>query len=238
MSSNNLNDSKSHVHELFETIAPKYDMMNDLMSFGLHKVWRKKTMKKMNVQKGQTALDLCCGTCDWTIDLAKASETGHIIGLDFSEQMLEVGRQKVAEAGLNKQIKLVQGNAMELPFEDNSFDYVTIGFGLRNVPDYEQVVAEMLRVVKPGGQIVCLEMSKPQQQPFKSIYYFYFEKMVPLLGKMFAKQFAAYKWLPDSLKLFMDAKELRQLFEKVGAVNVVVKNFFWGIAALHIGRKS
>ncbi|HIW31817.1 MAG TPA: demethylmenaquinone methyltransferase [Candidatus Paenibacillus intestinavium] len=238
MISNNLNDPKSHVHDLFETIAPKYDMMNDLMSFGQHKVWRKKTMKIMNMQRGQTALDLCCGTCDWTIDLAKASESGHITGLDFSEQMLAVGRQKVAEAGLGQQITLVQGNAMELPFEDHSFDYVTIGFGLRNVPDYEQVVAEMLRVVKPGGQIVCLEMSKPQAQPFKFMYYLYFEKMVPLLGKMFAKQFAAYKWLPDSLKLFMDAKELRQLFEKVGAVNVFVKNFFWGVAALHIGSKN
>lgn len=229
---------KSHVHDLFENIAPKYDMMNDLMSFKLHKVWRKKTMKIMGMKKGETALDLCCGTCDWTIDLAKASDGGHITGLDFSEQMLAVGRTKVQEANLNKQITLVQGNAMELPFEDNSFHYVTIGFGLRNVPDYEQVLSEMLRVVKPGGKIVCLEMSKPQAQPFKSIYYIYFEKIVPLLGKMFAKQFSAYKWLPDSLKLFLDAKELKQLYEKVGATNVFVKNFFWGIAALHIGSKN
>lgn len=237
MSSNSMNESKSHVHDLFENIAPKYDKMNDIMSFKQHKVWRKKTMKIMDVKPGQTALDLCCGTCDWTIDLAKASGTGKITGLDFSEQMLAVGKRKVAEAGLDHQIQLVQGNAMDLPFEDNSFDYVTIGFGLRNVPDYKQVVSEMLRVVKPGGKIVCLEMSKPQMQPFKSIYYFYFEKIVPLLGKAFAKQFAAYKWLPDSLQLFLDAKELKALFEQVGAKKVMVKNFFLGIAALHIGHK-
>lgn len=238
MSNNQNPEDKSHVHDLFENIAPKYDMMNDLMSFKQHKVWRKKTMKKMAIKKGQTALDLCCGTCDWTIDLAKASESGHITGLDFSEQMLAVGRKKIKEEGLDQQITLVQGDAMSLPFENDSFDFVTIGFGLRNVPNYEQVVSEMLRVVKPGGKIVCLEMSKPQAQPFKSIYYFYFNKMVPLLGKMFAKQFAAYKWLPDSLKLFLDAKELKQLFEKVGAKDVFVQNFFWGIAALHIGQKK
>ena len=238
MSSNSMQDSKSHVHDLFENIAPKYDKMNDIMSFKQHKVWRKKTMKLMNVQPGQTALDLCCGTCDWTIDLAKASQTGKITGLDFSEQMLAVGKRKVQAAGLNKQVELVQGNAMELPFADNSFDFVTIGFGLRNVPDYKQVVSEMLRVVKPGGRIVCLDMSKPQVQPFKSIYYFYFEKIVPLLGKAFAKQFAAYKWLPDSLQLYLDARELKELFEETGAKDVYVKNFFLGIAALHIGRKE
>jgi len=238
MSSNSMQDSKSHVHDLFENIAPKYDKMNDIMSFKQHKVWRKKTMKLMNVQPGQTALDLCCGTCDWTIDLAKASQTGKITGLDFSEQMLAVGKRKVQAAGLNKQVELVQGNAMELPFADNSFDFVTIGFGLRNVPDYKQVVSEMLRVVKPGGKIVCLDMSKPQVQPFKSIYYFYFEKIVPLLGKAFAKQFAAYKWLPDSLQLYLDARELKELFEETGAKDVYVKNFFLGIAALHIGRKE
>ncbi|MFC6332286.1 demethylmenaquinone methyltransferase [Paenibacillus septentrionalis] len=237
MSSNSMQNSKSHVHDLFENIAPKYDRMNDIMSFRRHKAWRKKTMQIMDVKEGQNALDLCCGTCDWTIDLAKASRTGKIVGLDFSEQMLAVGKKKIAAEGLTNQIELVQGNAMELPFADNSFDFVTIGFGLRNVPDYKQVVSEMLRVVKPGGKIVCLDMSKPQLQPFKSIYYVYFDKIVPLLGKAFAKQFSAYKWLPDSLQLFLDAKELKALFEEVGAKHVYVKNFFLGIAALHIGQK-
>lgn len=118
-------NSKSHVHALFETIAPKYDFMNDVISFRRHKAWRKYTMYKMNVQKGQNALDICCGTADWTIDLARASETGHIIGLDFSQNMLNVGAEKVAREALGRQIELVQGNAMNLPYEDNTFDYVT-----------------------------------------------------------------------------------------------------------------
>lgn len=139
------------VHAVFESIAPKYDMMNDLLSFRRHKAWRKFTMAKMNMSPGDTALDLCCGTCDWTISMAEASG-GPIIGLDFSERMLEFGRRKVKERGLESRITLVQGNAMELPFDDNRFDYVTIGFGLRNVPDIHQVLREMRRVVKPGGR--------------------------------------------------------------------------------------
>src|SRR5690606_34721203 len=122
-------------------------------------------MRKMNVQPGETAIDLCCGTCDWTISLAEASGTGKIIGLDFSENMLEFGRQKVERIGLSASIELVHGNAMELPFADAQFDYATIGFGLRNVPDYAKVISEMRRVVKPGGQVVCLELSKPIWQP-------------------------------------------------------------------------
>ncbi|GGG57644.1 demethylmenaquinone methyltransferase [Paenibacillus radicis (ex Gao et al. 2016)] len=231
-------DSKQHVHAVFESIAPKYDLMNDLLSMRRHKAWRKFTMKKMNVQPGQTALDLCCGTCDWTIALAKASGSGQITGLDFSQNMLDVGAAKIKEENLERQIKLVQGNAMELPFEDNSFDYVTIGFGLRNVPNYLQVLKEMERVVKPGGQVVCLELSKPGWQPFKAVYYLYFQQILPLLGKLVAKRFKEYKWLPDSLKQFLDLKQLSELFQKAGLHNVKAYALFGGVAALHIGKKE
>ncbi|GLX68981.1 demethylmenaquinone methyltransferase [Paenibacillus glycanilyticus] len=237
-SSNSGSSSKEHVHALFENIAPKYDMMNDVLSFRRHKAWRKFTMRKMNVQPGQTALDLCCGTCDWTIALAKASGTGNISGLDFSQNMLDVGAVKVKNEGLKEQITLVQGNAMELPFADNSFDYVTIGFGLRNVPDYLQVLKEMERVVKPGGLVVCLELSKPMWQPFKGMYYLYFERMLPMIGKWVAKRFDEYKWLPDSLKLFPDAKQLSDLFRQAGLRDVQAFPLTGGIAALHIGTKE
>ncbi|REK77255.1 demethylmenaquinone methyltransferase [Paenibacillus paeoniae] len=231
-------NSKNHVHGLFETIAPKYDLMNDIISFRRHKAWRKYTMERMNVQHGQSALDICCGTCDWTIDLAKASGTGRIVGLDFSQNMLDVGEKKVKKLGLNDQIELVQGNAMSLPFEDNSFDYVTVGFGLRNVPDYLQVLKEMKRVVKPGGQVVCLELSKPTWQPFKSIYYFYFERIMPWFGKLVAGRFKEYQWLPDSLKLFPDSKQLTELYRQADMKEVDVRLFFGGIAALHRGMKG
>jgi demethylmenaquinone methyltransferase/2-methoxy-6-polyprenyl-1,4-benzoquinol methylase len=231
-------NSKSHVHGVFERIAPKYDLMNDLISFRRHKAWRKFTMKKMNVSQGQTALDLCCGTCDWTIALADASGKGQIVGLDFSQNMLDFGAIKIDKLGLNKQIKLVQGNAMSLPFEDNSFDFVTIGFGLRNVPDYLQVLKEMRRVVKPGGQVVCLEVSKPTWQPFKAMYNLYFERILPLMGKLIAKSFQEYKWLPESLKLFPGRQQLVELFEEAGLKQVKAYPLTGGVAALHMGTKE
>ncbi|MFC0335486.1 demethylmenaquinone methyltransferase [Paenibacillus sepulcri] len=232
------NSKETHVHAVFESIAPKYDLMNDLLSFRRHKAWRSFTMRKMNVKPGATAVDLCCGTCDWTIALARASGTGKMFGLDFSRNMLDVGQQKVDRESLDNQISLVQGNAMELPFEDNRFDYATIGFGLRNVPDLVQVLKEMQRVVKPGGQVVCLELSKPVWQPFKSIYYFYFERILPNLGKLFAKRYEQYKWLPESLKAFPDQNQLAAVYREIGLRDVRAYPLTGGIAALHIGTKG
>ncbi|MBN2984313.1 demethylmenaquinone methyltransferase [Cohnella algarum] len=229
---------QNHVHSVFESIAPQYDRMNDILSFRRHKSWRKFTMRKLALKPGETSLDLCCGTCDWTIALAQASGTGRTVGLDFSNNMLEIGRAKVKKLGLDKQIELIQGNAMSLPFPDDSFDYVTIGFGLRNVPDYMQVLKEMRRVVKPGGKIVCLELSKPEKQPFKGIYFFYFEKLLPLLGKWIAKRYEQYRWLPESLATFPDMQALAEMFREAGTRNVRVYPLTFGIAALHIGTKG
>lgn len=231
-------NKEQFVHAVFESIAPKYDMMNDLLSFRRHKAWRKFTMKKLNVQQGQSAIDIACGTCDWTISLAEASGSGHIVGLDFSEKMLEIGAMKVKEKQLQQQIELRQGNAMSLPFNDDTFDYATIGFALRNVPDLVQVLKEMRRVVKPGGKVVSLELSKPSWQPFKGIYYFYFQRILPLLGKLVAKRYEQYKWLPESLVHFPDYKELANIFREVGLEEVQVFPLTGGIAALHIGTKG
>jgi demethylmenaquinone methyltransferase/2-methoxy-6-polyprenyl-1,4-benzoquinol methylase len=225
------------VHDVFESIAHKYDVMNDILSFRRHKAWRKFTMKKMNMSQGDSAIDLCCGTCDWTISMAQASR-GPITGLDFSENMLAVGKSKVQQQGLNDVITLVQGNAMALPFDDNTFDYATIGFGLRNVPDLKQVLSEMKRVVKPGGMVVCLELSKPTWQPFKGLYYFYFKNLLPMLGKIFAKRYEQYKWLPDSLVQFPGREELLTIFQETGLQHVQAYPLTGGIAALHIGTKE
>ncbi|MEB3103827.1 demethylmenaquinone methyltransferase [Ferviditalea candida] len=232
------NSKEQFVHSVFESIANKYDMMNDLLSFRRHRAWRKFTMKKMNVQPGDTAADICCGTCDWTVNLAQESRQGRIVGLDFSENMLEIGRQKLDKLGLNGQVQLVCGNAMDLPFEDNQFDYATIGFGLRNVPDIGRVLSEMRRVVKPGGKVVCLELSKPVREPFKSIYYFYFQRILPFIGKIVAQKYEQYKWLPESLAQFPDHRELAQIFKDVGLERVEVYPLTGGVAALHIGEKG
>lgn len=226
------------VHEVFESVAPKYDMMNSLLSFRRHKAWRKFAMNKMEVKPGATAIDVCCGTCDWTIALARSSGTGKMVGLDFSQNMLNYGKLKVDKEKLEEQIALVQGNAMALPYEDNSFDYATIGFALRNVPDLRQVLQEMERVVKPGGLVVCLELSKPMWQPFKAIYYFYFQRILPLLGKLFAKRYEQYKWLPESLKSFPDLNQLADIYREIGLRNVRAYPLAGGIAALHMGTKG
>jgi demethylmenaquinone methyltransferase / 2-methoxy-6-polyprenyl-1,4-benzoquinol methylase len=226
------------VQSVFESIAPKYDMMNDLLSFRMHKTWRKFTMQKMNVQQGDSALDVCCGTCDWTISIAEASKTGSIYGLDFSPNMLSVGQTKIDRDGWQDNITLTQGNAMDLPFEDNTFDYATIGFGLRNVPDLEKTLREMQRVVKPGGMVVCLELSKPTWQPFKGIYYFYFQNLLPLMGRVVAKSYEQYKWLPDSLIAFPGREELAGIFRNIGLQQVQAYPLTGGIAALHIGIKE
>ncbi len=226
------------VHSVFESIAPKYDLMNSVLSFRRHKSWRKFTMRKMNMSQGQTAIDLCCGTCDWTISMAEASQSGRVVGLDFSKNMLDIGKEKITELSLNGQIELIQGNAMDLPFEDHVFDYATIGFGLRNVPDLIQVLNEMKRVVKPGGQVICLELSKPIWQPFKSLYYFYFQRVLPLLGKVLVKRYEQYRWLPESLASFPDHKQLEAIFKEVGLEDVKAYPLTGGVAALHMGTKG
>ncbi|MGO4494539.1 demethylmenaquinone methyltransferase [Paenibacillus sp. 2RAB27] len=226
------------VHGVFESIAPKYDLMNNIISFNRHKAWRKFAMKKMNVQPGATAIDLCCGTCDWTISLAQASRTGKMVGLDFSQNMLDIGAEKIKQQHLDQQVELIQGNAMSLPFDDNTFDFATIGFALRNVPDLEQVIREMQRVVKPGGLVVSLELSKPTWQPFKSIYYVYFRHIMPFLGKLIVKKYEQYKWLPESLISFPDHKQLAAIFSKNGLDHVQAHPLFGGVAALHVGTKG
>lgn len=232
-----MKSKEQFVHAVFESIAPKYDLMNDILSFRRHKAWRKFTMKKMQVKQGASAIDVCCGTCDWTISLAEASGSGQVVGLDFSQNMLDYGARKVAELKLDDRIALVRGNAMSLPYEDDTFDYATIGFALRNVPDLVQVVREMQRVVKPGGLVVSLELSKPTWQPFKGLYYFYFQKVLPLLGKLIAKRYEQYRWLPESLVHFPDHKQLAELFRSTGLTEVEAYPLTGGIAALHIGVK-
>lgn len=229
-------EKENYVHSVFEDIAPKYDFMNNLTSFRFHKLWRRKTMKKLGVKPGSAAIDICCGTADWTMDLANRSQTGRVVGLDFSAKMLEIGRTKLDQHGL-EDVELVEGNAMELPFPDDSFEYATIGFALRNVPDVKQVLSEMARVIKPGGKVASLELSKPTMPVFKSLYYFYFYKILPILGKLFAGSYEQYAWLPTSLTNFPDRKELAQMFTDVGLINVEVYPLTGGIAAIHIGEK-
>ena len=193
-------------------------------------------MSTMNVQKGSKALDVCCGTADWTIALSEAvGSKGQVTGLDFSENMLEVGKQKTASL---ENIQLVHGDAMNLPFDDNSFDYVTIGFGLRNVRIICQHSKEMHRVLKPGGMVVCLETSQPTLPLFKQIYSLYFKFVMPIFGKMFAKSKEEYEWLQQSTFNFPDKQTLKGLFFEAGFNDIIVRSFTGGVAAMHLGYKE
>ncbi|MGG2086561.1 demethylmenaquinone methyltransferase [Priestia aryabhattai] len=228
---------EQRVHGVFEKIYKNYDQMNSVISFQRHKAWRKDTMKRMNVQKGTKALDVCCGTADWTLAMAEAvGETGETVGLDFSQNMLKIGEEKVKNSPFSN-ITLLHGNAMELPFEDNSFDYVTIGFGLRNVPDYLQVLKEMQRVVKPGGKVVCLETSQPTMIGYRQMYLLYFKYIMPALGKMVAKSYDEYSWLQESARDFPGQKQLADMFREAGLTDVEVKSYTGGVAAMHLGYK-
>ncbi|MEJ7496208.1 demethylmenaquinone methyltransferase [Staphylococcus warneri] len=230
------NAKKEQVHTVFQNISKKYDRLNNIISFEQHKVWRKRVMKEMSVKKGSTALDVCCGTADWTIPLSKAvGPQGEVTGLDFSENMLEVGKEKTAHMD---NIHLVHGDAMNLPFDDASFDYVTIGFGLRNVPDYLGALKEMERVLKPGGMIVCLETSQPTLPVFKQVYRLYFKFVMPIFGKLFAKSKEEYEWLQQSTFDFPGKEKLKRLFEQAGFSNIKVRSFTGGVAAMHLGYKQ
>lgn len=223
------------VHNVFEKIATDYDKMNSVISFNQHKKWRNDIMLRMNVKKGAKALDVCCGTADWTIALAEAvGMEGEVKGLDFSPSMLASAKPKVDKYPT---IELIQGNAMELPFPDNSFDYVTIGFGLRNVPDYEQVLKELCRVLKPGGMAACLETSQAEIPGYRQLFRFYFKYIMPIFGKLFAKSYKEYSWLQESADDFPGAKQLSQMFVDAGFREVSYKKYSGGATAGHIAYK-
>ncbi|MCG7339669.1 demethylmenaquinone methyltransferase [Staphylococcus sp. ACRSN] len=233
MADNKVNKEK--VHNVFQNISGKYDRLNNIISFEQHKTWRKHVMKEMKVKPGSKALDVCCGTADWTISLSKAvGPTGEVTGVDFSENMLEVGKTKIQDM---ENINLVHGDAMNLPFDDNEFDYVTIGFGLRNVPDYLATLKELNRVLKPGGMVVCLETSQPTTPGFKQLYKLYFKFIMPIFGKIFAKSKEEYEWLQQSTFDFPDKEKLKRLFSQAGFSNIKVRSFTGGVAAMHLGYK-
>lgn len=226
---------KEQVHNVFQNISGKYDRLNNIISFEQHKTWRKRVMKEMNVKPGSKALDVCCGTAGWSISLSKAvGPNGEVTGVDFSENMLEVGKEKTKDMD---NIKLVHGDAMNLPFEDNEFDYVTIGFGLRNVPDYLATLKELNRVLKPGGMVVCLETSQPTTPVFKQLYKLYFKFVMPIFGKVFAKSKDEYEWLQQSTFDFPGKEKLKRLFTQAGFSNIKVRSFTGGVAAMHLGYK-
>lgn len=226
------------VRQLFDRIAANYDTTNNVISLGSHKKWRKKTMQQLALEPGGKVLDLCCGTGDWTIALAQAvGSTGAVVGLDFSSEMLAIAKTKLAAANIFSQVTLLQGDAMKLPFADNSFDVVTIGFGLRNVPDAAQVLREMQRVVVPGGMIACLETSQPENRLIYPFWQLYF-KLMPVIAKFKHNDKQDYVYLQQTTQHFFSAKQLETLFRSTGLIQTNYQSFMFGASCLHTGIKK
>lgn len=208
------------------------------MTFGMDNYWRRFAIKKADIKPDDKVLDICCGTGMMTREIAKiVGEKGEVIGLDFSEKMLKIAREKTSKFRYKERINFIQGNAMSLPFKENTFDAVTVGWGLRNVPDITKVIGEMVRVVKPGKKIISIDMGKPEIPLFKELYWIYFEKIIPLLGKLIAHKKDAYKYLYESSKAFPHQKELAKMFEENGLENTVYYNLFGGVVAVVLGIK-
>ena len=225
----------SKVAEVFDSVASKYDIMNDVMSFGVHHLWKKFTLELCGLREGQFVLDLAGGTGDLAIKQAKmVGSSGHVVLADINGPMLREGRNRVIDKGLISSISINQCNAEILPFEDNTFDCITIAFGLRNVTDKAKALASMRRVLKPGGRLCVLEFSKPLFEPLEKVYDFYSFKILPKMGEIIAKDRDSYQYLAESIRMHPDQESLKQMMiQQAGFDEVEVFNMTGGIVALH-----
>ena len=229
--------SDSPIADMFDRISPSYDRLNHLLSLNIDKVWRKKAAKEMAKSRPETILDLATGTADLAIALAKHNLQAHIVGMDISEKMLEIGKEKVKKQGLDNQIDLHLGDAASLPFGDNSFDAVTVGFGVRNFEDRKQGLSEIHRVLKPNGNAVILEFSMPEKFPMKQLYRLYFKQFLPKIGKCISKDPSAYTYLPQSVEAFPKPIDFMQILDENGLRNGSAKSLSFGIATLYSATK-
>ena len=229
---------QSYVQRLFSRIARIYDIMNRLMSFGLDRYWRAFAARYLALATGELGLDLGVGTADLSIAVIRCSGPGtHMIGMDITPEMLDQGRIKLARLGLQDRIELRIGDAEHIDLPDNSVDGCCSAFTVRNLTDIRQGFREMLRVVRPGGRVVCLEINHPPGRIFGALFYFYFYKLAPLFGTIIGKAFEEYNYLPHSLTSFPDAPTLQAIMEEVGWSEVHFYRLTGGIVAVHVGTK-
>ncbi|MFZ5757333.1 MAG: bifunctional demethylmenaquinone methyltransferase/2-methoxy-6-polyprenyl-1,4-benzoquinol methylase UbiE [Pseudomonadota bacterium] len=231
-------EKQQRVAGVFHSVAQKYDLMNDLMSMGVHRLWKRFTLEVSGLRPGHRVLDLAAGTGDLSMLFAdRVGPTGTVVMSDINESMLGVGRDRLTDRGYAGNVEFVQANAEKLPFADNSFDLVTIGFGLRNVTDKDAALAEMARVAKPGGRVMVLEFSKPVIEPLSRLYDIYSFSVLPRLGQMVTGDADSYRYLAESIRMHPDQQTLKAMMEKAGLVRCEYFNMTGGIVALHRGFK-
>jgi demethylmenaquinone methyltransferase/2-methoxy-6-polyprenyl-1,4-benzoquinol methylase len=228
-------EKERYVNEIFGSIALKYDLLNSIISLGRHKSWRKTAVKMSELAPGSAALDVATGTGDLALELARlAGSSGQVVGSDFCGPMLELAHRKLGD---KPNIKLVTANAEHLPFAADTFDCATIGFALRNVANVSNTIAEMTRVIKPGGRVISLEIVGPRSQTLQPFWHAYFSKMMPRVAQIFGAEREPYEYLPDSVKRFYSREELADIFEDSGLVDITIRDLTMGVVCIHAGTK-
>ncbi|RLP54778.1 MAG: bifunctional demethylmenaquinone methyltransferase/2-methoxy-6-polyprenyl-1,4-benzoquinol methylase UbiE [Ketobacter sp.] len=231
-------EKQKFVGEVFHSVAGKYDLMNDLMSMGVHRLWKRYTIEMSGARPGQTILDLAGGTGDLTMKFSRiVGDSGRVVLSDINSSMLQVGRDKLLDHSYAGNIEYVQANAESLPFADNSFDCITIAFGLRNVTDKQTALESMTRVLKPGGRLLVLEFSKPTNPTFERIYDRYSFSVLPFMGRLVTNDAESYRYLAESIRMHPDQKTLKHMMRKAGLDRVDYHNLTGGVVALHRGFK-
>jgi demethylmenaquinone methyltransferase/2-methoxy-6-polyprenyl-1,4-benzoquinol methylase len=228
------------VQKMFSDIAPRYDLLNRLLSCGQDQYWRKRAVGRLSPQAGERFLDIATGTADVALEIIRNSPKGgvQVVGVDFSEKMLELARQKIDSQDQANFVQLESCSAESLPFEDNSFDGTTTAFGVRNFSDVGQSLREMHRVLKPGGRCMILEFSLPKNSVLNALYRFYFEVLLPKVGRLISKHPSAYTYLPETVASFPVRQEFSSLMQQAGFKNVVYKELTFGIVILYAGVKQ
>ncbi|MCS6822629.1 MAG: bifunctional demethylmenaquinone methyltransferase/2-methoxy-6-polyprenyl-1,4-benzoquinol methylase UbiE [Microscillaceae bacterium] len=227
---------KAQVAQMFDNISPKYDFLNHLLSLGIDYYWRWRAIRMLRKHKPKFILDVATGTADFAIEACKLKPQ-KIIGIDISEGMLNYGRQKINRLKLNHLIELQQADSEKLPFEQNIFDAVIVSFGVRNFENLEQGLANIYRVLKPKGVVLILEFSKPKYFPFKQLYQFYFNRILPFIGKIISKDASAYSYLPESVKVFPDGQDFINILVKTGFKDNQCIPLTFGISSIYKGTK-
>jgi demethylmenaquinone methyltransferase/2-methoxy-6-polyprenyl-1,4-benzoquinol methylase len=227
-------DFAGQVNRMFDRVAGRYDALNSLMTAGLHHRWRERAAAQTHLRPGDSALDVCCGTGDLALELAKrVTPDGHVVGCDFSEPMLDRAREKAAERS-NAVVRFEWADALELPYDGERFDAVTVGFGVRNLADLDRGLRELARVLKPGGRVVILEFTQPRRPPFSLFYSLWFDRIVPLLGR-FSSDPEAYSYLPESVRSFPSPRGLAEKLDVAGFEEIRWTVLAGGIVVIHSG---
>src|ERR1700722_18404039 len=231
-------EKAGRVRGVFDSVAERYDLMNDLMSGGAHRLWKRFALALTGLRRGARALDIAGGTGDLAIGLAQqVGRQGYVVLADINSRMLQIGRDRLIDRGLSGTVDYVQADAQHLPFADGSFDCVTIGFGLRNVTDKQAALSSMQRVLKPGGQLLVLEFSKPLMSPMSRIYDAYSFRVLPWLGRVIAGDADAYRYLAESIRRHPDQETLLQMMQSAGLEGCHYHNLTGGLVALHRGYR-